>query len=304
MKKLRFILEYFLLSSIGYIVRLLPRKAVVFLGARSGDFIFYCVPIRKKLTISQLTEAFPEKNRNEIYRIARDVYRNLATNSIEHLCLAGMTKDKLLKIVNLVNVELLEKAVAQNKGVIHVGGHFGNWEYMGSAVSLLGYPVSYVVADIANPYIDKMVNDHRRGTGINVVTKDVAVRGTLQALKKGGSMAMLMDQDAGRNGIFLDFFNKQCSTVRGPALFALKTGAPILFVVNIRQKDGTFKAIFEEIQVDYEKGQSEENIHTVMQSCTAVLESYIRKYPGHWFWMHRRWKTRPADLENGRPKVG
>ncbi len=298
MKKIRFLLEYFVLASIGIIIRRLPRKAIVFFGARAGDFIYYCAPIRKKLTIGQLAEAFPEKDPQEIKAIAREVYRNLATNSIEHLCLSGISKDELLKVVDLVNMDILDKALAQNKGIIYVGGHFGNWEYMGSAVSLLGYPVSYVVADIANPYIDKMVNNHRKETGVTILTKDVAVRGTLKTLKNKGTMAMLMDQDAGRNGIFLDFFNKQCSTVRGPALFALKTGAPVLFVANIRQQDGTIKAVFEEIDIDYEKGQTEENIKNIMQSCTSKLESYIRKYPGHWFWMHRRWKTQPVDLDS------
>ncbi len=296
MKKLRYYFEYIVLAGLGFVVRQLPRKAIVFLGARVGDFIFYCIPIRKKLTIQQLTEAFPEKGLKEIKTIARDAYRNLVTNSIEHLCLAGMSKEEMLKIVKLENMDLLDKAIARNKGVIHVGGHFGNWEYMGSAVSMLGYPVAYVVAEINNPYINTMVNVHRQETGVTPIPKEEAVRGIMQTLKKKGTIAMLIDQDAGRNGIFLTFFDKICSTVRGPALFALKTGAAILFVANIRQPDGTIKAVFEEIEIDYDKGQTEENIREVMQSCTTMLESYIRKYPGHWFWMHRRWKIQPADL--------
>lgn len=293
MKKIRFILEYLILIAVGGVARRLPRKAVVFLGKGAGDLIFYCVPVRRKLTLEQLKIAFPDKSADDIRRIARDVFRNLALNSIEHLCYPGLSKDALLEIVRFDNLEILESAYAKNKGVIYVGGHFGNWEYMGSAVSSLGYPVSYVVADIGNPYIDKMVNDHRKSTGVTIITKGMSVRGTLQTLKAGGTMAMLMDQDAGRHGIFLDFFGRKCSTVKGPALFALKTHAAVVFVATIRQEDGTLRAIFEDVEIDYSKGATDENIHEIMQRCTSKLEQYIRKYPGHWFWMHRRWKTQP-----------
>ncbi len=142
-----------------------------------------------------------------------------------------------------------------------------------------------------------MINDHRKKTGIEILPKKgVSLRGMLKTLRNNGSMAMLIDQDAGRNGIFIDFLGKPCSTPKGPALFALKTGASLIFVSSIRQKGGSIKVVFERINVDYSKGTSEENIFDVMQRCTARLESYTRKYPDHWFWMHRRWKTTPEQV--------
>jgi KDO2-lipid IV(A) lauroyltransferase len=296
MKHLLYFLEYIVVAFLGVIIRLLPRGAVLFLGRRAGDCIFYCIPVRKKITVANIGRAFPEKSEKEIATIARDAYRNLAMNSFEHLCLQGLSKEKLQEIVEFKNEDILQNAFSRKKGVIFVGGHFGNWEYMGGAISSRGYPITYVVAGIANPYIDRMVNRHRMEMGITILPKGMSVRAMLKTLRKNEAMAMLMDQDAGRNGIFVDFFDRPCSTPKGPALFALKTGAAMVFLSSIRHPDGSLQVIFEEIELDYGEGVTEENINAIMQRCTAKLESYVREYPGHWLWMHRRWKTQPSML--------
>ncbi len=297
MKKFRYFLEYIFFLGLGRILRLLPRRAVLFLGERAGDFIYYCVPIRKKLTMEQIARAFPEKDGGEVAAICRQTYRNLAMNGFEHLCLPTLSPDELLDIVTLRDKELLENAYSRGKGVIFVGGHFGNWEYMGAAISAQGFPLTYVVAGIANPYIDAMVNRHRKNAGIAILAKGISIRAMLKTLHNNGAMAMLMDQDAGRNGTFVEFFGRKCSTPKGPALFALKTGAAVLLVSSIRQKDGSLAAVFEEVEIDYGRGVSEEHLHEIMQRCTARMEKYIRQYPGQWFWMHRRWKTPPSIVQ-------
>ena len=298
MTKIRYFLEYVFIVGLGRILRLLPRRVVLFLGARAGDFIFYCVPIRRKLTIEQIGRAFPGKSRRQVRAIGKEVYRNLAMNGLEHLCLPRLSRDELLDIVTLRDEDLLKKAYSRGKGVIFVGGHFGNWEYMGAAITGKGYPLTYVVAGIANPYIDEMVNRHRKDAGISIISKGMSIRAMLKTLHNNGAMAMLMDQDAGRNGTFVEYFGRKCSTPKGPALFALKTGAVVLMVTSIRQDDGSLKAVFEEVEIDYDKGVSEEHLHEIMQRCTARMEAYIRTYPGQWFWMHRRWKTPLTVLEN------
>ncbi len=266
---------------------------VLFLGSRLGDLIYYCVPIRKALVLESLGIAFPEKTQSELQTIARGTYRNLGMNVLEHICLPTLTKEDLLDIVVFENEDIIKEVQARGKGTIFVGGHFGNWEYAGGAVSFSGYPLTYIVAKISNDYLDKKVNEHRRSTGIEVLSKGMSVRGVLKALKQNGLVSILMDQDAGKRGIFVDFFNRKCSTPIGPASIALKTGAEILFFVCIRQPDGRIKVVFEDIGVDHELEATEENIQNLTQKCTSRLEHYTRLYPDHWFWMHRRWKTRP-----------
>ncbi len=112
-------------------------------------------------------------------------------------------------------------------------------------------------------------------------------------MRENGAVGMLIDQNQKRWGTFVDFFGRSCATVRGPALIALKTGASMIFFASIRQPDGTIRVTFEPVEIDYQAGPTEENITDITQRCTSRLEHYIRLYPDQWFWMHRRWKTRP-----------
>ncbi len=303
MKKIRFLLEYLFLRLLGMCFCIMPRGLVVSFGKWAGSFIFHCIPVRRKITLENLRNAYPEKSEKERTLIAKKAYQTLVQNGLEHLCLAFMHPEELLKIVEFKNEDVLKKAYARGKGVIIVGGHFGNWEYLGAAITSKGYPLTYIIAKIANPYINSAVNEHRQKMGIGILAKGMSVRGILKTLKDEGGMAMLVDQDAGRKGVFVSCFNRLCSTPKGPALFSLKTGAALVFAAGIRNRDGTVSVQCEEVDVDYSRGTSEEHVTEVMQSCTSLLEKYIREYPGQWLWMHRRWKTKPGGNQKHDKKM-
>lgn len=296
MKKIRYFLEYISLLALGRIIVLLPRKAVLSLGAMAGDFIYYCVPVRKKITLEHLRKAFPEKSEGDIRKIARKAYQNLGMISFEHLCLHELTSDDLAKIITVENEEIIENAFERKKGVICVGGHFGNWEYLGGALASKGYPITAVVTGISNPYIDATIKKHRKKSGAKTISKGMSVRNMLKTLRNNEALGILIDQNENERGIFINFFNRPCATTRGPAQFALKTGAAMVFLTAIRQEDGSIRAVFDKVDIDYAKGATEDNIHDVMQRCTSILESYVRQYPGQWFWLHRRWKTTPPMI--------
>ena len=294
MKRARQYIEYQILMGIGFLIRGLPRSVILRLGRLVGDFIYYCVPVRKKITLDHLEQAFPEKSSKEIRKIARGTYQNLGMNVLEHLRIPTLSSEDIRGIVELADEDILVQALERERGVIIVGGHFGNWEYSSSAVSANGYRFGVVVAEISNKYLNKKINEHREATGGEMITKGSA-KAVVRILKENGSVGMLIDQNQKRGGTFVDFFGRQCSTVKGPAVLALKTGASLLFFASLRQPDGTIKAILEPVEVDYDVGPTEENIHNITQHCTSRLEHYTRLYPDQWFWMHRRWRTRPPE---------
>ena len=295
MKKIRHYLEYKLLLGIGYLVRGLPRLTMLRLGRSVGDFIYYCVPVRKSLILDHLEFSFPEKSAAERKKIARGAYQNFGMNVFEHLCVPMLSKEDIRSIVKLANEDVLVQALAQKRGVIIAGGHFGNWEYTSSAIAAYGYRLGVVVAEVSNKYIDKRVNEHREASGAEMIPKGASARAVIRILRENGVIGMLMDQDENEDGIFVDFFGRPCSTAKGPAAIALRTGAAIIFFAAIRQPDGTVKVVFEPVEIDFEAGMTEENILDITQQCTSRLEHYTRLYPDHWFWMHRRWKTRPEQ---------
>jgi KDO2-lipid IV(A) lauroyltransferase len=295
LKQVRQYIEYQLLMGIGFLIRGRSRSTILRLGRLVGDFIYYCVPVRKAVVFDHLEQAFPEKPRAEIKRIARGTYQNLGMNVIEHLRLPTLSPEEIQSIVNLADEEILIQALERKCGVIIVGGHFGNWEYSSSVLPAKGYRFSVVVAKVSNKYINDRINEHREATGGEMIPKRSSTKAVIRALRKNGAVGMLIDQNQKRWGAFVDFFGRSCSTVRGPALIALKTGASIIFFASIRQPDGTIRVIFEPVEIDYKTGPTEENIRDITQHCTSRLEHYIRLYPEQWFWMHRRWKTRPSE---------
>jgi KDO2-lipid IV(A) lauroyltransferase len=294
LKQVRQYMEYQLLMGIGFLIRGLSRPTILRLGRLVGDFIYYCVPVRKAVVLDHLEQAFPQKTPEEIKKIARGSYQNLGMNVLEHLRLPTLSPDEIRSIVDLADEEILVQALDRKRGVIIVGGHFGNWEYSSSSLPANGYRFGVVVAKISNKYIDKRINEHREATGGKMIPKRSSTKAVIRMLRENGAVGMLIDQNQKRWGAFVDFFGRPCSTVRGPALIAHKTGASIIFFASIRQPDGTIKVIFEPVEIDYHAGATEENIRDITQRCTARLEHYIRLYPEQWFWMHRRWKTRPS----------
>jgi len=295
MKTVRHYIEYQVLLGIGFLIRDLPRQKILQLGRLVGDFIYYCVPVRKAIVLDHLKQAFPEKSVSEIKEIARGTYQNLGMNVLEHLCIPTLSNEEIRCIVDLADEEILVQALERKRGVIIVGGHFGNWEYSSSAVSANGYRFGVVVAKVSNKYINNKINEHREATGGEMIPKRSSTKAVIRILRENGTVGMLIDQNQKRGGTFVNFFGRLCSTAKGPALIALKTGASIIYFASLRQPDGTIKVVFEPVEIDYQAGATEENIRDITQHCTTRLEHYSRLYPDQWFWMHRRWKTRPRE---------
>ena len=293
MKKIQNILEYGLVLFLSWTMRILPLKIVLWKGKMIGLFFYYLVPIRKSVTIENIKTAFPDKSLKEARLIARNTYIQFGKNITEFVRLPNLKKEIFGKRMTFANQHLFEEAEKNGKGVILLTGHFGNWEMMGAAISALGYPVVGIAREQRNNFIEKIIFESRLAVGIETLPLGMALRGILRALKENKFIAMLGDQDAHDEGIFVDFLGRPSSTAQGPAIFSLKTGAPIIFGSCVREENGDYKVYLEKIQTDDLSGLSKENIKILTQRHASVLEKSIRKWPDHWFWMHKRWKTQP-----------
>jgi KDO2-lipid IV(A) lauroyltransferase len=183
----------------------------------------------------------------------------------------------------------------KGKGAVCMTGHFGNWEYMGAMVAQ-HFPMAFLYQPQNNPYADALIRRTREKVSMRSIPRN-SLRDILKALRQKQFVAILADQDAGRSGIFVNFMGRPASTAQGPAAFVLKTGAPILFVVSLRQRGGKHLVESEALTFDDLPAHwsEDEKVLHITQRWSEVLEKYIRLYPDHWFWMHRRWKTLPAE---------
>ncbi|MBN1997462.1 lysophospholipid acyltransferase family protein [candidate division KSB1 bacterium] len=293
MKNIQNYIEFFIVYIIAFFVRLLPRLCAAAFGRGLGLFIYYIIPIRKKVTLDNLSVSFPEKSTKNIRQIARRAYINFALNIIDFIRLPKASPNFFKKNVIFINAELFSRAHRGGKGAILLTGHFGNWELMAAAICNLGYSISAIVKEQRNKLVDKMINDIRKKNGVETLFLGMAIRNILRTLARNQFIALVADQDARKEGIFVDFLGRPSSTATGPAIFALKTGAPIIFGTAVREKNGKHTIYLQEINYSDLNGISEKNIRILTQRHATVLEKSVRSWPDHWFWMHKRWKTKP-----------
>ncbi len=231
------------------------------------------------------------KNPDEIEKIIRNVFIHIAYLAVEFFYLPKFDKKFIEKNVKLEGIEHFEKALVENKGVINVTGHLGNWELLGAVYTALGFKLSVIAKKQSNPLVNNFVLLQRSSKNINTFTPREANRKSLHFLQDNNILGVISDQDARDSGIFIDFLGRPASTFRGPAVLFRKTGAPVIMAFLLREEPGKFKLVVEKL-INFIKTENkdEDNLkNTILWS--NILEKYIQQYPEQWFWVHRRWKT-------------
>ncbi len=294
-KRPRWLLEYAGLYALFCCARLLPRRLLFGLGRACGLFAFRVLGIRRGVTLGNLRAALgASRSEAELRRIAARVYSNLGCTLMEFCKLYDMPRERIRDLVDFEGLEYVDACLAEGRGALLVTGHFGNWELLGAAVAARGYRVSYLVKDQSNPWVDRLQNEIRRRGGLGIIRQDAAARRILQALRRGEFVGILGDQDAGDSGVFVEFLGRPASVARGIATFAWRTGRPIIPVTIARGADGRHRAVFTPPIVSDPAWRDEsEAIEALTRAHTQRLEQAVRERPDHYFWVHKRWKTRP-----------
>lgn len=284
-------LEYSLFLILAGIVRLLGLKVSRRLSIIIAFIFYYIIPIRKQVTLKNLHKAFPKYSEREIKKVAFGSYKSFSITLVEMLFIPFMTREQIENAIYCEDVELVKKYYERNNGLIALSGHFGNWEYGALSVSAkINVPFHVVVKSQRNPYVDAYLN-HGRTRWINkIVPLGVSIRKIYAELKAKNIVAMVADQRGPQEGMRVNFFGQQSSIYPGPAMLAIKTRAPILYVLTIRQPDYSYTAQISEISMENLPVDEERQVQEVSQRHMAFLESVIRKHPEQWLWMHNIWK--------------
>ncbi len=271
--------------------RILSYSAAERLGRVLGRLAYVLTVSRRRVALDNLARAFPEKSPEEIRTIARGAFQNYGISLVEMLWSGQAAKEELADLVHLVNPEVAYRARERGKGVILLSGHFGSWELLVSSFLVrLGWAATVIVQLQRNRKINAIIDAQRRRFNVTTIPMGPSVREVLKTLERKEVLLILGDQSGPKESLFIDFFDRPAATHKGTAAFSLKSGAPIVFVALVRQADGTHEAVFEEVDRSGLDTYNEENIAELTRRHAAVLERYIRLYPDHWLWMHKRWK--------------
>lgn len=209
--------------------------------------------------------------------------------------LLRMKPEELRHRVRFEGLEHWDAARSAGKGFVGLTGHYGNWEAMALALSAGGRPLSVVGRELDNPLLEPRLKELRGRFGNRVVPKAGAARDTLKLLRKGECVGFLLDQDALTSGLFVRFMGRWASTFQMPALLALKYDLPVLPIFSRPEPDGSVLVRVEPPLQLPRTEDADRDLWMATQLMTWAIERQIHQDPRYWFWMHRRFKTRPGE---------
>ena len=291
-------MSYLIVIVFGWFVRRLPRSLAIHLGDIIGRLLYRALGKRRQIALDNLKIAFGNTlTDREHQEICLQSFINVGKTAIEFLRFPKLTHGNIWQEVNVTGTEHIVNSLIEGRGAIVFLPHFGNWELLAQVYGVIIPNRAKALAfPLKNRWLNALVWKYREYLSLKLIPRQQAVKETFRALKSNCAVGFFADQDAGREGVFVNFFGRLASAVRGPVTFALKTGAPLHFSLDIRQPDDRHQ-VYISPQVSLERTDDfEQDVQTNTARLMNCLEEYIRQYPAQWLWMHNRWKT-PPDLD-------
>ncbi|SPE24165.1 Lipid A biosynthesis acyltransferase [Candidatus Sulfotelmatomonas gaucii] len=289
-------IEYGLVEAVARCLGRMPRAVARRFAAFIAFAVYWCFGRLRRVGLRNLEMALPELPSKTQKKILRRVYIHLGWQLVEFCRMSRYTAENTRDWMRTDGLEHYLAAQAKGKGVLIITGHLGAWELSSLYHSLMGHPMGMVIRRLDNRKLDEYVNGIRCLHGNFVVHKDDFGRGLLKAMHEGGTVGILMDTNmTPPQGEFVKFFGIDACTGTGLAHIARKTGAAVLpgFMFWEPSEKKYVLRFGEEVAIPHTENVGADILEGT-QRCTAVLESWIRRYPDQWLWIHRRWKTRPA----------
>ncbi len=263
--------------------------------ARGVGGLAFTLGIRRRVALENLAHAFPEKSEAERRAIARGAYLTMARvvmESIdprEHRAFGWALPEEPGPAW-----QALRERVDRGQGALLVTAHFGNWERAGKLLRHRGIPLNALVRPLKGA-LNMRIVDNRVASGVGLVYPKGAIAQAQEAVERGESMYMLLDQALpAKAAVFVPFFGRLASTTPAMAVVAQRTGAPVFVVMGVRDASGRKLRLELEGPIPPPEGlEGQEAITAHTAAVTAALERAIRRHPEQWLWLHRRWKVEP-----------
>ncbi len=283
--------EYAVVRTLTKLAQLAPGRLADWMAVGLGKLAYLALTSRRRIARNNLRRAFgDEKTPDEIKKIIKDVFVNIARTIVEFARQPIMKKEDILSMITAEGEEFFRQVLDQGKGAMLVTGHFGNWEVLGGWLAAKGYQVDLLVGEQHNKKVDDLLISFRKSFGVGIIPIGVASRHVIKSLRANRLVAVVSDQHAASGGAVVQFFGRPAATPKGPAAFAAKVGCPIIAGCSVRAGYKKYRlTIFPPIYPPH-TGDGDRDILEMTQRYTSYFEDFIRKYPSQWMWTHRRWK--------------
>jgi KDO2-lipid IV(A) lauroyltransferase len=247
--------------------------------------------------LDNLLASYPEKSEQWIWQTGRRSFEHLVMLTIDILFTPRLVKKYNWRDYSRYkNVERAKWLMMEGQGLLMVGAHYSNFEIIGYLLGMFGFEIYSIARPLDNKYISRYLYGVRRAAGQRIIDKKGATALMEQLTSAGATLCFVVDQDAGKKGIFVDFFGRKASTYKSVGLLAITKNMPIV-VGYSRRVDNRFyfeiginRIIFPE-----EWAGKDDPLKWVTAEYTRAIEDFVREDPSQYWWVHRRWKRRPKE---------
>ena len=293
--RFRTVSEYALIRAVLGLVRLIPTWLAFRLTDWIGDLAYLFDRQHRLVACKNLARVFGgSADDPEHRRSARMVFRHFMRVAAEFAVLPRLIERRGLDhLIHIQGRENVDSALASGKGVIIFGAHYGNWEVLSAVGRPLGLRLHSVGRTLDNPLLDRYVERERSRYVLSMIPKDGGLREIVRVLRSGHTVAMLLDQHAGRSGIQVDFLGRPASTFRAAAELSVRFGFPLLGGFGTRVDDAPrFELVFDPpLWPDPDKDRESE-VRRLTQAASDAIAVRVRSHPEQWNWLHRRWRKK------------
>jgi len=288
--------QWFVRNTFGlllFTLKYIPWRLALSFGTMMGSLGYAISERYRKVADKNLSLAYGEDmTASGRAALTKRVFQHFSRMAlVECLKAPNLTEDQVRTMVVADSYEYIEELLSRGKGMILLSAHLGNWELLARRAALEGYHFVVVARQSPDAGLNAITDRLREGAGYTVHPRGGSPRPILQTLRKGGIVAILPDQKS--DDVFVPFFGEVTGTVAGPAVLAMKTGAPILPMFCPKQPDGTYKMVLKPEIDTHSTGDSVADTERIMRDINLVVEEIVREYPDQWLWLHDRWKIRP-----------
>jgi KDO2-lipid IV(A) lauroyltransferase len=276
------------------VVQMLSHETARRWAALLGRLVYHIDRRHRLVADENLRHAFPDYDERQRDRVIRAVYSHLCTLLVDFIFQQRrLHVHTFRRDFDFSRARPMVDAFLSGEPLLFITGHLGNWELASYAMGTIGFHTSVVARALDNPHLDDLFRRLREHSGQKVLDKNRDVEKIEQVLATGGALGTLADQDAGKRGVFVDFFGRPASTFKALALLALRYNARVVVAASLRRASGKHEAVVAEVIDSREFADRPDAIQALTQRYSHALERLIRADPEQYFWLHRRWKTPP-----------
>jgi KDO2-lipid IV(A) lauroyltransferase len=231
----------------------------------------------------------PEYSSQKLEEITKLGMRSYLRYWFDTFRLSKWSKNRIISTTQVIRENLLRDPIQSKQGCIVALPHAGNWDHAAAYFCSTGITLTAVVEKLKPEAIFKKFLAYRESIGIEAIShKEKTIPILTERLQAGKLIALVADRDMSRNGIEVNFFGKTSKMPSGPAILAIKTGAPLI-TAYVRYTSGGIEIIFDETLKPTNSGSEEEQIKIITQSMADNFAKRIKENPVDWHMLQRIW---------------